>query len=52
MNNYFVSFYPQLLFLEKVEKHALAWPPATYDVISRNDSNRPPLNVSQNAREG
>ena len=27
------------------------WPPATYDVISRNQSNRPSLNLSQNVRE-
>ena len=30
----------------------LAWPPATYDVISRNHSNWPSLNFSQNVREG
>ena len=30
----------------------LAWPPATYDVISRNRSNWPSLNLSQNVREG
>ena len=30
----------------------LAWPPATYDVISRNHSNWPSLNLSQNVREG
>ena len=30
----------------------LAWPPATYDVISRNHSNWPSLNLSQNLREG
>ena len=29
-----------------------AWPPATYDVISRNHSNWSSLNLSQNAREG
>ena len=30
----------------------LAWPPATYDVISRNHSNWPSLNSSQNMHEG
>ena len=30
----------------------LPWPPATYDVISRNHSHWPPLNSSQNLREG
>ena len=30
----------------------LAWPPATYDVISRNHSNWPSLNSSQNLCEG
>ena len=30
----------------------LAWPPSTYDVISRNHSNWPALNSSQNLREG
>ena len=30
----------------------MAWPPATYDVISRNHSNWPSLNLSQNVREG
>ena len=30
----------------------LAWPPATYDVISRNHSSWPSLNSSQNLREG
>ena len=30
----------------------VAWPPATYDVISRNHSNWPSLNLSQNVREG
>jgi len=29
-----------------------AWPPATYDVISRNHSNWPSLNLTQNLREG
>ena len=29
----------------------MAWPPATYDVISRTHSNWPSLNLSQNARE-
>ena len=32
--------------------HKLAWPSATYDVISRNQSNWPSLNLSQNVREG
>ena len=27
-----------------------AWPPATYDVISRNDSNWSSVNLSQNAQ--
>ena len=30
----------------------LAWPPATYDVISRKHSNWPTLNLAQNVREG
>ena len=30
----------------------LAWPHATYDVISRDHSNWPSLNLSQNPREG
>ena len=30
----------------------LAWPPATYDVVSRNHSNWPSLNLSQNVRKG
>ena len=30
----------------------LAWPPATYDVISHNHSNWPSLNSSQNLGEG
>ena len=30
----------------------MAWPPATYDVISRNHRNWPSLNLTQNAREG
>ena len=30
----------------------LAWPPATYDIISRIHSNWPSLNSSQNVREG
>ena len=30
----------------------MAWPPATYDVISHNHSNWPSLNMSQNVREG
>ena len=30
----------------------MAWPPATYDVISRNHSNWPSLNLSQNLCEG
>ena len=29
-----------------------AWPPATYDVISRNQSNWPSLNLTKNLREG
>ena len=43
-------------FRKKLRKHGvspkLAWPPATYDVMSRNrDSNWPSLNLSQNLRE-
>ena len=30
----------------------MAWPPATYDVISRNHSNWPSLNLSQKVRKG
>ena len=30
----------------------MVWPLATYDVISRNHSNWPSLNLSQNVREG
>ena len=30
----------------------MAWPPATYDVISRNHSNWPSLNLSKNVRKG
>ena len=30
----------------------MAWPPATYDATSRNHSNWPLLNLSQDAREG
>ena len=30
----------------------MAWPPATYDIISRNHNNWPSLNSSQNLREG
>ena len=30
----------------------MAWPPATYDVISHNHSNWPSLNLPQNVREG
>ena len=41
---------------KKLKKHTshskTAWPPATYDVISRNHSNWSSLNLSQNAREG
>ena len=29
-----------------------AWPPATYDVLSRNHTNWPSLNLSQNSRKG
>ena len=46
-----------LLLLKEVEKNMyfhskMAWPPATYDVISRNHSNWPSLNVSQNVCKG
>ena len=41
---------------KKLKKHVfspkMAWPPASYDVISRNHSNWPSLNLSQNVREG
>ena len=41
---------------KKLKKHVLSpkipWPPKTYDVISRNLSNWPLLNLSQNLREG
>ena len=30
----------------------MVWPPATYDVISRNNSNLASLNLSQKVREG
>ena len=30
----------------------MAWPPSIYDVISRNHSNWPSLNLSQNVRKG
>ena len=30
----------------------MAWPPRTYDIISRNHRNWPLLNLTQNAREG
>ena len=46
-----------LLLLKEVEKNMyfhskMAWPPATYDVISRNHRNWPSRNSSQNLREG
>ena len=45
-----------LLLLKKVENmyfHSkIAWPPHTYDVISRNHSNCPSLKLFRNAREG
>ena len=38
---------------EKLYLHSkMAWPPASYDVISRNHSNRPSLNLSKNVRKG
>ena len=39
---------------KKLKKHVLSpkLPPATYDVVSRNHSNWPSLNLSQNVREG
>ena len=59
INKHFASFNPQpsFLLLKEDEKimyflSKMAWPPATYDVISRNHSNWPSLNLSQNAREG
>ena len=33
-------------------RSTFAWPPATYDVISRKQSNWPSLNLTQNLREG
>ena len=39
-------------WLEKTCIFTQNWPPATYDVISRNQSNWSPLNSSQNLREG
>ena len=46
-----------LLVLKEVKKNMyfhpkLVWPPAIYDVIARNHSNWPSLNLSQNVREG
>ena len=61
INKRFSLFYPQdlLLSLKKIRKKALlvlslkmAWPPPTYDVISRNPRNWPLLNLTQNAPEG
>ena len=41
------------LIVERSRKNSkLAWPPATYDVISRNHSNWPSLNLSQNLSKG
>ena len=38
---------------KNVDFHSkMAWTPATYDVISRNHSNRSSLNLPQNASEG
>ena len=38
---------------ENIHFHSkMGWPPATYDVISRNHSNWPSLNVSQNVCKG
>ena len=48
---YFASFYPQalLLSLKEVEKTcSFTWPPATYDVISRNHRNWSSINLYQN----
>ena len=54
----FASFYPRALFLSLNESwknmhfHSnMAWPPSTYDLISRNYNNWSSLNLSQNARE-
>ena len=39
--------------LKNVHFHSkIAWPPATYDIISRNHSNWPSLNLSQNVCKG
>ena len=60
INKRFASFYLQCLplLLREIEKTCvfsqkwLNWPPATYDVIYRNHSNWPSLNLSQNAYKG
>ena len=43
-------------YWKKLQKHVfspkLAWPPATYDVISSNRSNWPSLHLSQNVHKG
>ena len=43
-------------YWKKLKKHVfspkLAWPPATYDIISCNHSNWPPLHLSQNVYKG
>ena len=61
IHNFFASFLPassaSVTFLvEKSWKNVhfhpkMYWPPATYDVIYRNHSNWPSLNLSQNVRE-
>ena len=54
--HYFIHklyFYSQRKLKTCMHFHSkLAWPPASYDVISRTHSNWPSLNLSQNAREG
>ena len=59
INYYFALWHPQVLLLlfKKVKKNMhfhskMAWPPATYDVISRNHRNWPSLILSQNVRVG
>ena len=46
------TFIVQISWKNRYFHSKIAWPPATYDVISRNHSNSPSLNLSQNIREG